>query len=1007
MPEPLLFVPFRNEDYSLYKISFTDESPVLTWSIKTASSQSRSISEKLKNLKKYFEQRHFKKDISGSFQGINIKDGTFFEQLTDSTSSIFLGLFLAAAQKIQQRKILCPWATVTVTGELDYNYYTGEMKLTAVGDIYEKYQAAKAYAKEHTNDVHLFISIGSDERILEDKNEYLKVRCFSEKDSIFDIMDFIFEPYMPNMEIHELDDSQRRLLRENDKRQGNCYISTPLFEKNLQKAFAANWKGFYIYGEGASGKSAMAGALIHYLMWVKKIHAPIWMEISGTSEFPEINDEYFVNIINERLKIKGDRSELENVFSEKQYLICFDIINIDNARLSELLKEIDAFIDTFYNFRPYLIIINRNHPDEDRLPDNIRGLIPIEPPELRQEEIKILINYFAEHGGYLKNIEDIKDTEDYKLFFSEIVSRLGYTPGLISPAVNMLRRKTAAEALSLLQNTKDKNLQEKVIALYESSFQFLSRKDKIILFLILNCTEPDIPVSKEELFKAWPKIITISERELKRKDIDESFDTLLDNNFIYRTEESGISKYAVKTHCFLVFSFAEEFMGEFDNERGKYVRELGTIYYWWKSYIALRYDQDIKYVEPTFTDMKAIYTEEEFTEYVKFNLFIAAEYSSNTENLELIKNYLNGNIDIQDEDGETPFQRASAFNPNMAVIEWFLDNLDEKAIYRKGLWGLNAFLIAVNLTSNPEILKLLIQRGKFDPYKRIKTGLFSAYTPFLMALQNNTNQKICNYFIDELHCDVNEFYRADVTKDINNSDIEENFDYENMEHVNLKELRRFFRNNMEDFEKDLKRSVLFPVLFAIKNPNIKILEKVLSKHVDLENIKKLEEVPLLHIAALIVSRVECFELLIKNGCEIQERCEEGFTALHRAAFINGSRQVLNLFVKNGIDINAPDNAGFTPFHAAASYNSHPDIIEWFIEQGADINKQDNFGKTPLHYAVEENQNPEIYQRLVIRGADMNIKDEEGFTPLQYARQYKLKDRVKWLKEHSDLSKKDN
>jgi len=226
-----------------------------------------------------------------------------------------------------------------------------------------------------------------------------------------------------------------RLLSENDKRQGSYYIPTPEFEENLQKSLLRDWAGFYIHGEGASGKSAMAGALIHYMMWTKMIYAPIWIEFIGTA--PKTDDGYFINIINERLNITGSLAGIERAFSENRYLICFDITNIDNARLSELLKGINTFITPFHNHRPYLIIINRNYPGEG-LPDNIGELNLIEPPELREEEIKILIDHLAEHGNYQKKIKSIEDTEEYRQFFSEIVSRLGSTPGLIGPAVNRI-----------------------------------------------------------------------------------------------------------------------------------------------------------------------------------------------------------------------------------------------------------------------------------------------------------------------------------------------------------------------------------------------------------------------------------------------------------------------------------------------------------------------------------------------------------------------------------------
>jgi hypothetical protein len=84
----------------------------------------------------YFEKRHYEK-ISGNFQCFNINGKSHSWKLTDSSPSIFLSLFIAAACKIQRRKLKSYWATVTVTGDLD----AGEMALKAVADIDIKFHA--------------------------------------------------------------------------------------------------------------------------------------------------------------------------------------------------------------------------------------------------------------------------------------------------------------------------------------------------------------------------------------------------------------------------------------------------------------------------------------------------------------------------------------------------------------------------------------------------------------------------------------------------------------------------------------------------------------------------------------------------------------------------------------------------------------------------------------------------------------------------------------------------
>jgi ankyrin repeat protein len=228
---------------------------------------------------------------------------------------------------------------------------------------------------------------------------------------------------------------------------------------------------------------------------------------------------------------------------------------------------------------------------------------------------------------------------------------------------------------------------------------------------------------------------------------------------------------------------------------------------------------------------------------------------------------------------------------------------------------------------------LLVEEGKFDLYKKIIfNGLES--TPFLLSLETNTDLGICEYVIDELRCDVNELFYINVIKTINNTGIDEDFDTEDMDQANILEFRRFIRNNRKGLKKELKKAAHLPVISALLNPNIKILEKVLSSGVDLDKVTKYTSLPLLHIAAKLVSRTECLDLIKGYGCDIQERCKFGLTALHYTAFFNGSIPVFNWLLDNGIDINAVCYDDVTAFSIADDYNPHEEVKKWFREHGA-------------------------------------------------------------------------
>ena len=944
MADTVLFVPFGyDDDFSLYKVMLSEDYSELSWSIQ-APGIAPEIRDKLENLEQYFKQRHYKKDVGGQFVGISELDGSDFRELTPSTPSIFLGLFLAAACKMQRRKLRSSFVSVTVTGDLDYDENTGEMRLKEVGDIPSKYKAFEEYANGNIgNGKHLFVYVGADGQVLEGEDENIVVKRFSSKDSILKIMDDVFELYTPNMEIPNLDETQQRLLNGvNGGQHCLSYVATPSYEKNKQRTFSRNWTGFFIHGEGASGKSVMAEALIRDMMQVGRIYAPLWISVRDDADYEldKIWERSEADIYRQLNITPDDMNALERVFSEKQYLIVFDNLEMDITHLNSFLNKISEFFKPIYKNKPFLIITNRSLFDNVILPNRIEA---ISLSKLEEEYVNLMIRNLAESGGFLDRLDKMQTEEatEYDLFLTEIVNRLASTPGLIGPALKMLSRNTVREALHLLENTKDKSFRGNIVNIYESNFRDLPKKAQAVLFGMLDCVMPDMPKSKEELSDCLFENRFIAENELADDDsIKEALDLLLDYYFIYRTEEAGESKYAIKSHCFLVFSFEPEFAGELDHEEGKSLRERIMTDNSWKLFIALRYDRSSKDVEPILTVLK----KDDFS--MDQHLFTTAEYSSKAENLELLKKrfeegHLEGNIDMQDEeDGESPFLRAVANNPHSAITEWFLKNLDKEAIIRKDADGLNALCHAVLFNTSLEIVKKLIDTGYFDPNGSIESDFFPIGTiPFLEALKVNNNLDICEYFLNDLCCDINELFYFDVRKTLDNPLIDEGLelDEENATYKNILGLRLLFRSirGEDEVENLFKKAPFFPVFSALANPNVKILEKILSfPKFNAEIITTSTGESLLHMAARIVSQAESLDLIKKYGCsEIDERDKYNFTPFHRAALSNCSIPVFDWFEKNGADIHATIDGITTAYDLVLE--AHPyweKISDWFEER---------------------------------------------------------------------------
>ena len=200
-----------------------------------------------------------------------------------------------------------------------------------------------------------------------------------------------------------------------------------------------------------------------------------------------------------------------------------------------------------------------------------------------------------------------------------------------------------------------------------------------------------------------------------------------------------------------------------------------------------------------------------------------------------------------------------------------------------------------------------------------------------------------------------------------------------------------------------------PFFFACSSTNavnaVSSIKWFLDRKVDVNAPAKGEEVPPYPIMS--VNTLEAYELLLKNGADLEARSKDGRTAVHywvsstytdvallskvlnktnttekdfagnSALHHVGSALFVRIAVSRGADPNTVDNEGKTPLHKA----QNNEISKALIECGADVNARDNAGKTPLFYRNDV----ETMRILVSAGADVNAKDREGVPLLLHNR----------------------
>lgn len=586
-----------------------------------------------------------------------------FKSFDSSTQSVYLGIFVSLFSYLKKREFSKKYSTITITG--NFSVCNKKIKLEAVSEIRNKFEAAKNNASFFPDEKHLFIYVSDEEEkpVQEGWHKNLFVEALSSKEKIECVFAEIFEPAALQ---------KKAIFSFLDSRYKNEYVETSSFVEWKKELVGGECAGFIIQGKSNSGKTIAAANLCKYLLVTNSCEKIIWITIGDNKRFwNKITESTGNSLSFDKTKIIKNEfleqfSNLDESLAEKK-TVCLVIDNIEGNFVDEIL----AFINDNYK-EPIdqgilKIMLTAWYKSRDK--ELVKNLHLSEKNAEKLEITRNEFNYivfsvletFQNKSVYFESPVELQNTL-LNLLYKQCFSGDVIYPGYVALALAPLRDIELAELIKRYEQEDIKKLSAKKRIL-KIDFEVLDPISQLVFFSFLGIHNYWGEINAEEISRTLNTKIfnssNVGNSFISEKNVADSVKKLVKKDFLQKNDKNS---YFIKKDVVEYCIFSNPKKGEIEE---KFIKVRNVLI-----------PDDIK-IEFTiqydlFDEFKTLLRD--YSDGKKINDFFirCIEWNKGLDYLKLlVEKGINPNY--KDKDGQTAVDVLWCQKPDMKVLDYLLE----------------------------------------------------------------------------------------------------------------------------------------------------------------------------------------------------------------------------------------------------------------------------------------------------------------------------------------------
>lgn len=586
-----------------------------------------------------------------------------FKSFDSSTQSVYLGIFVSLFSYLKKREFSKKYSTITITG--NFSVCNKKIKLEAVSEIRNKFEAAKNNASFFPDEKHLFIYVSDEEEnpVQEGWHKNLFVEALSSKEKIECVFAEIFEPAALQ---------KKAIFSFLDSRYKNEYVETPSFVEWKKELIGGERAGFIIQGKSNSGKTIAAANLCKYLLVTNSCEKIIWITIGDNKRFwNKITESTGNSLSFDKTKIIKNEfleqfSNLDESLADKK-TVCLVIDNIEGNFVDEIL----AFINDNYKepidqgILKIMLTVWYKSRDKELVKNLHLSEKNAEKLEITRNEFNYIVfsvlETFQNKSVYFESPVELQNTL-LNLLYKQCFSGDVIYPGYVALALAPLRDIELAELIKRYEQEDIKKLSAKKRIL-KIDFEVLDPISQLVFFSFLGIHNYWGEINAEKISRTLNTKIfnssNVGNSFISEKNVADSVKKLVKKDFLQKNDKNS---YFIKKDVVEYCIFSNPKKGEIEE---KFIKVRNVLI-----------PDDIK-IEFTiqydlFDEFKTLLRD--YSDGKKINDFFirCIEWNKGLDYLKLlVEKGINPNY--KDKDGQTAVDVLWCQKPDMKVLDYLLE----------------------------------------------------------------------------------------------------------------------------------------------------------------------------------------------------------------------------------------------------------------------------------------------------------------------------------------------